>query len=351
MSQRLRLRFLDKISSVAQNLHTPWFVLLPTGVSVTKVLMFIVMLFPLLYTSVSQVNPSGQGATIWFYRPTDWPYPGNVPTVHEVGGITRQLAKLPPGEFFGYSLGPGVHVFSYTRAPARGESLSVPIKAGEQAFVEVQFRELKQVPEAEGIEVIRKLRPMSAVNAIDKSVFVDSTPVRIAAETIAPVMKNESTTVLQPSTDAPLRQPSGPSKAPGPMRERLPFQPLNSSETFTKATLHLLVDGKMKEVEANVKFDKNAFVVIEKKEGTPIKTFSYSSIRSGEYSFGKSPRWMTALLVSPLFLFTGGEKHWFMVESDSDYALLQLDKSNYKLILASFEDRTGNRVETVEESR
>jgi len=135
------------------------------------------------------------------------------------------------------------------------------------------------------------------------------------------------------------------------MRERLPFEPLNSSETFTKATLHLLVDGKMKEVEANVKFDKNTFVVIEKKEGTPIKTFSYSSIRSGEYSFGKSPRWMTALLVSPLFLFTGGEKHWFMVESDSDYALLQLDKSNYKLILASFEDRTGNRVETVEESK
>ncbi len=317
----------------------------------TKILVLIVMLFPLLSTAVSQVNPLGQGATIWFYRPTDWPYPGDVPTVHEVGGITRQLAKLPPGEFFGYSLGPGVHVFSYTRAPARGESLSVATKAGDQAFVEVHFRELKQVPEAEGIEAIQKLRPMSALNAIDKSVFVDSTPVRNAAETIAPVMNNESTTVLQTSTNAALPQPSGPSPAPGPVRDRLPFQTPKSSETFTKATLHLLVDGKMKEVDANVKFDKNAFVVIEKKDGTPIKTFSYSDIRSGEYSFGKSPRWMTALLVSPLFLFTGGEKHWFMVESDSDYALMQLDKSNYKLILTSFETRTGKRVETVEESK
>ena len=278
--------------------------------------MLIVVLFPLLSTAVSQVNPVGQGATIWFYRPTDWPYPGDVPTVHEVGGITRQLAKLPPGEFFGYSLSPGVHVFSYTRAPARGESLSVPIKAGDQAFVEVHFRELKQVPEAEGIEAIQKLRPMSAVNAIDKSVFVDSTPVRIAAETIAPVMINESTSVRQAATNAPLPQPSGPSPAPSPVRERLPFQTLNFSETFTKATLDLQVDGKMKEIDADVKFDKNAFVVIERKDGTPIKTFSYSNIRSGEYSFGKSPRWKTALLVSPLFLFTSGEKHWFMVESD-----------------------------------
>ena len=317
----------------------------------TKILTLIVVLFPLMSTAVSQVNPLEQGATIWFYRPTDWPYPRDAPTLHEVGGITRQLAKLPAGEFFGYSLGPGVHVFSYTRAPARGESLSVPIKSGDQAFVEVHFRELKQVPEAEGIEAIQKLRPMALVNAIDKGVFVDSTPVRIAAEAITPVMTNESTSVRQAATHAPLPQPSGLSPAPSPVRERPPFQTLNSSETFTKATLDLQVDGKMKEIDANVKFDKNAFVVLERKEGTPIKTFSYSNIRSGEYSFGKSPRWKTALLVSPLFLFTSGEKHWFMVESDDDYALLQLDKSNYKLILASFETRTGKKVEEVEDSK
>ena len=312
--------------------------------------MFIVMLFPLLSTAVSQVNPLGQGATIWFYRPTDWPYPGDVPTVHEVGGITRQLAKLPPGEFFGYSLGPGVHVFSYTRAPARGEFLSVPIRVGDQAFVEVHFRELKQVPEAEALEAIQQLRPMSVVNAIDKSVFVDSRPVRFAAETTAPVMINESASVRQPSTHAPLPRPAEPSPAPRPVRDRLPFQTLNFSETFTKATLDLQVDGKMKEIEANVKFDKNAFVVVERKDGTPIKTFSYSNIRSGEYSFGQSPRWKTALLVSPLFLFTSGEKHWFMVESDDDYALLQLDKSNYKTVLSTFEVRTGVKVETVQDS-
>jgi len=135
------------------------------------------------------------------------------------------------------------------------------------------------------------------------------------------------------------------------VRDRLPFQTLNFSETFTKATLDLPVDGKMKEIDANVKFDKNAFVVIDRKDGTPIKTFSYSNIRSGEYSFGQSPRWKTALLVSPLFLFTSGVKHWFMVESDDDYALLQLDKSNYKTVLSTFEVRTGVKVETVQDSQ
>ena len=316
-----------------------------------KMVVILILVLAQCVTSASaQVIPWGQGATIWFYRRANSPDPQAIPMLLEVGGITRRLARLAPGEFFGYSLGPGVHVFSYTRAPARGEFLSVPIRVGDQAFVEVHFRELKQVPEAEAIEAIQQLRPMSVVNAIDKSVFVDSRPVRLAAETIAPVMINESTSVRQPSTHAPLPPPSEPSPAPRPVRDRLPFQTLNFSETFTKATLDLQVDGKMKEIDANVKFDKNAFVVVERKDGTPIKTFSYSNIRSGEYSFGQSPRWKTALLVSPLFLFTSGEKHWFMVESDDDYALLQLDKSNYKIVLSTFEVRTGVKVETVQDS-
>ena len=200
-------------------------------------LILILVLAQCAPSSSAQAIPWGQGATIWFYRPENSADPRASPMLLEVGGITRSLARLAPGEFFGYSLGPGIHVFSYTRAPARGESLSVPIKVGEQAFVEVHFRELKQVQEGEAIEAIQQLRPMSLVNAIDKSVFVDSTPVRIASETIAPVMINESTSVRQPSTHAPLPPPSEPSPAPRPVRDRLPFQTLNFSETFTKATL------------------------------------------------------------------------------------------------------------------
>ena len=73
-------------------------------------------------SAAQQTNPLEQGATIWFYRPIDSPSPREIPMLFEIGGITRQLARLAPGEFFGYSVPPGIHVFSYTRAPSRGES-------------------------------------------------------------------------------------------------------------------------------------------------------------------------------------------------------------------------------------
>lgn len=40
-----------------------------------------------------------------------------------------------------------------------------------------------------------------------------------------------------------------------------------------------------------------------------------------------------------------------MVQGDGDYALLQLDKSNYKMALGAFEARSGKKVELVEDSK
>ena len=94
-------------------------------------------------TTMAQVNPADQGpGTVWFYRPADSPLRQDIPTLHEVGGLTRPLGKLSPGEFFGYSVSPGVHVFSYTRAPARGQAISILVKPGKPSYVEVQYRDL-----------------------------------------------------------------------------------------------------------------------------------------------------------------------------------------------------------------
>jgi hypothetical protein len=110
------------------------------------------VIFMIAFPATAQVNPLGQGATIWFYRPAD-SYPADIPTLYAVGGITRQLAKIAPGEFFGYSVPPGVYVFSHTRAPARGESIAISINTGQQAYVEVHFREMKSVSSDAGITV------------------------------------------------------------------------------------------------------------------------------------------------------------------------------------------------------
>jgi hypothetical protein len=125
----------------------------------------------------------------------------------------------------------------------------------------------------------------------------------------------------------------------------------STPQTFPGAKLNLQVGEKKKEVDAIVKVDQNAFVVADKKTDIAVKTFSYANIKNAEYSYSKSPRWKTAIFVSPLFLFTSGKKHWFMVQSGDDYAVMQLDKTNYKLILAAFETKSGKKVETVEDKK
>jgi hypothetical protein len=46
-----------------------------------------------------------------------------------------------------------------------------------------------------------------------------------------------------------------------------------------------------------------------------------------------------------------GKQHWLTIQAENDFAVLQLDKSNYKIILPAFEARTGVRVETVAEEK
>ena len=332
-------------------------------------LMVIAILLPLTSTAVPQFAPMGQGAMIWFYRPADSPYPREVPTIYEVGGITRTLAKVAPGEFFGYSVVPGVHVLSYTRAPARGESIAVTLKAGQQAYVEVHFREFRQVSEDDGIDAIQRSRSISESSALDNSVIVlaSAAPPKAATTprvepTKAPVFSEAKPLPPAPVAAAIPREPTPPPPAkpqPAPPQPVKPIEAepaatvpmiLNYSETFQKVTLNVQVDDKKREIDSVIKFDKTALIVTDKKKEV-LKTFPYANVTSTEYSYGKSPRWKSALLVSPFFLFTSGKKHWLMVQASDDYALMQLDKSNYKLILAALEVRTGRKVETVQDSK
>lgn len=123
-----------------------------------------------------------------------------------------------------------------------------------------------------------------------------------------------------------------------------------TSETFGKAKLNVQDGEKTKSVDAIVRYDADALVVVDKK-GASLKSMPYVNMKGAEYSYAKSPRWKTAIFVSPLFLFTSGKKHWFMVQGEGDYAVLQLDKSNYRMVLGAFESKTGKTVELVEDNK
>ena len=118
-----------------------------------------------------------------------------------------------------------------------------------------------------------------------------------------------------------------------------------TDQFFDKAALSVQINGKTESVETFLRFDGDSIDVVAKKSKATIKSYAYPDVKSLEYSYGKSPRWKTAIFVSPLFLFTSGKKHWVLMQGPDDFAMLRLDKSNYKMVLATLESKTGKKVE------
>ena len=123
-------------------------------------------------SAMAQSDPPEQGGTIWFFYPDEEPSPLGKPMLLHVNILTRQLATIGPGEYFGYPVPPGIHAFSYTRAPSRDEYLGLTVKPGQDVYVEVHFRDLKVVSPEVGRLAIQQSRPISVLNVIDRSIIV-----------------------------------------------------------------------------------------------------------------------------------------------------------------------------------
>ncbi len=124
---------------------------------------------------------------------------------------------------------------------------------------------------------------------------------------------------------------------------------------FKDAQVREQQGDKTADIDARLQYDSDALVIAKSnstaKNPLILKTLKYSDISGAEYTFGKSPRVAAALLVSPLFLFNSSKSHWLTVKTGGDYALLRLDKSNYKLVLAELEKRSGVKVESIGEDK
>jgi hypothetical protein len=131
-----------------------------------------------------------------------------------------------------------------------------------------------------------------------------------------------------------------------------------AADQFHNAKLMVSTGEGTTPTDSIITLDKDTFTVRSKKGGATLKTMPYTSIKSAEYSYSKSPRWKSGAVVAlavgvfalPLF-FMKGKKHWLTIGGDGDFALLQLDKGNYKIILPAFEARSGIRVVTVADDK
>lgn len=123
--------------------------------------------------------------------------------------------------------------------------------------------------------------------------------------------------------------------------------------------VHLLVNtgDKPEERDAILRLDGST-VTIESRAGGQVKRWSAAEIKSLEYSYSKSPRWKSGTAVAiavgvfaiPIF-FMKGKKHWLTVVGENDFAVLRLDKTNYRVILPALEASTGKPVEHVPEEK
>ena len=137
-----------------------------------------------------------------------------------------------------------------------------------------------------------------------------------------------------------------------------------NAATFEKIRLLIPTGDKIKEKGARLRFSGDELRIETTDDGKIVKTFKYSDIKEAEYSYSKNPRWKTGLglgaaafLFPPLFLvaipigFTKHRRHWLTIKTENDFAVLQLSKSNRKLVIPTFETKTGISVSANGESK
>ena len=137
-----------------------------------------------------------------------------------------------------------------------------------------------------------------------------------------------------------------------------PFGILANGNSY-KTNLLVTVNNKTKSVNGNLKFDDESLTVQELNKPNSAKEFKYADIEGAEYSFAKKPilntggAIATAVLIGvfvvPL-LFMKKKQHWLAIRTDSDFAVLRLERNNYKAVITELESN-GVTVTTATEDK
>jgi hypothetical protein len=123
-------------------------------------------------------------------------------------------------------------------------------------------------------------------------------------------------------------------------------------------------DGKKsKETDAVLRTSANNLEVITDKQSFTQfnKNFNYADVKVADYSYSKKPMLSgggaiaTALLVGFIFaipfLFIKKKNHWLSLQTEKEFAVLKLDGSNYRAIIADLETHGVKVTEVKEEEK
>ena len=146
-----------------------------------------------------------------------------------------------------------------------------------------------------------------------------------------------------------------------------------STLAFDSAKVLIVKNGKSLQVPVRVRLDGAQVLIEEVASGQVILKFENADVKAAEYSYSKQRRWRTlaassaaaggglaiaaltlsekALVVSSLgwaalpvglvLYHTRSKAHWLTIRGINDYAVLRLDKRNYRNLIPALETQTG----------
>ena len=139
--------------------------------------------------------------------------PDQNPTIYAISnGGNRKLATIAKGEFFTLPVRAGIHSFSWTGAPARGQTTILNVSSGQKVFIEVQFRSITQVTANISLQA---LHPINVTRVFDSAVRIPAEAIQPARTATAAANAPGQQPQPEPQQQALAdRQPATPQPAP-----------------------------------------------------------------------------------------------------------------------------------------
>lgn len=123
---------------------------------------------------------------------------------------------------------------------------------------------------------------------------------------------------------------------------------LAQTNTTYKTNLLVTEGKKSKDVKADISFGEASVKVTANKPDGHAKEFKYTDITGVDYSYSKKPLLSTGgaiatailigVFVLPL-LFMKKKQHWLTIKGNEDFAVMRLEKENFRQIKSEFEVR------------
>ena len=151
--------------------------------------------------------------------------------------------------------------------------------------------------------------------------------------------------VPTPPSSGSSAAPTTPTSAP----DTRPADPIDSQVVFPDVKVLLITGRRAQDRDALLSFVSGQVTVLNRQGGTIITTTAYKAIEKATYVRARNPKWDPALFSPPDNLDMPGilptARHWLVLQSRTEYLILQLGGNTWPKVLETIENRTGIKVD------